>query len=339
MGIALGIISGSLLKIISRNNDFNQQVTNKVERKRNINKYFPKRRALKKSILRENIKPMKEIKILSNKWEDLASNHSDLETSAYILFEDGRYAGFQENKPLPAASSIKVSILFLTLQLMDQGILNWDDLLELNKDSIAGGAGWMRYQKIGKKFPLHEITTEMIRISDNTATNLLIQKIGGVEVINDRLKELGLKQTELKNLLPDLEGTNTTSAKDLAYILQLADNGKILSLRSRDIFREVMSTSVTNKLIPDGLLKGLGISHGNSDYKLLIEGFRVYNKTGDIGITYADTALLEMPDASRATVGFIVKGPFNDQRSTNLIRNMSASIIPHINPSEAPINQ
>ena len=112
-------------------------------------------------------------------------------------------------------------------------------------------------------------------------------------------------------------------------------NGNILSQRSRDIFREVMSTSVTNKLIPDGLLKGLGISHGNSDYKLLIQGYRVYNKTGDIGIAYADTALLEMPDASRAVVGFIVKGPFNDQRSTNLIRNMTASIIPHIKTRES----
>ena len=62
----------------------------------------------------------------------------------------------------------------------------------------------MRYQKIGKSFPIHEVATEMIRISDNTATNLLIKRIGGMEVLNSRMKEIGLLNTELNNLFPQL---------------------------------------------------------------------------------------------------------------------------------------
>ena len=62
----------------------------------------------------------------------------------------------------------------------------------------------------------------------------------------------------------------------------------------------------------------------------LIEGFRVLNKTGDIGITYADAAIIQMPDNSNAFAGFIVKGPFNDPRSAELIRQMTASIVPFI---------
>ena len=91
-----------------------------------------------------------------------------------------------------------------------------------------------------------------------------------------------------------------------------------------------MSTSLTNSLLPDGLLRGLGGYPGNTDYKLLIEGFRVYNKTGDIGIAYADSGLIEMPDGSRAVTAFIVKGPFNDPRSPSLIRDLAAALAKHL---------
>jgi beta-lactamase class A len=52
----------------------------------------------------------------------------------------------------------------------------------------------------------------------------------------------------------------------------------------------------------------------------------VYNKTGDIGIAYADAALIQLPSGQRAVAAFMVKGPFNDPRSTNLIRAMAAEV-------------
>jgi beta-lactamase class A len=52
----------------------------------------------------------------------------------------------------------------------------------------------------------------------------------------------------------------------------------------------------------------------------------VLNKTGDIGIAYADGGLIELPDGKRAVAAFMVKGPFNDPRSTNLIRAMAAAV-------------
>ena len=50
------------------------------------------------------------------------------------------------------------------------------------------------------------------------------------------------------------------------------------------------------------------------------------NKTGDIGIAYADGALIELPSGQRAVAAFMVKGPFNDPRSTELIRSMAAEM-------------
>jgi beta-lactamase class A len=151
-------------------------------------------------------------------------------------------------------------------------------------------------------------------------------------VINGRFNALGLSATVVNNWLPDLEGTNTTSARDLARTLALVDTGKTLSTRSRDLFREVMGTSVTNRLLPGGLLKGLGGTQGRPDESLLVKGYRVYNKTGDIGIAYADAGLIELPDGSRAVAAFLVKGPFNDPRSTELIREMAAAMAPVLKP-------
>jgi len=136
----------------------------------------------------------------------------------------------------------------------------------------------------------------------------------------------------VNNWLPDLEGTNTTSARDLARSIALVDTGEVLSTRSRDLFREVMGTSRTNRLLPGGLLKGLGGEQGEPDDSLMVKGYRVLNKTGDIGIAYADAGLIELPDGSRAVAAFLVKGPFNDPRSTELIRSMAAAMAPVLKP-------
>jgi beta-lactamase class A len=209
---------------------------------------------------------------------------------------------------------------------LDAGGLRWNDGLTLTKDIVGGGAGWMASRPIGTRFPFFEAATEMIRVSDNSATNLLIKRLGGKTAINSRFSTLGLPATVVRNWLPDLQGTNTTSARDLAKVIALVDTGQKLSPRARDLFREIMGTSRTNTLIPLGLLQGLGQDAADPDSALKSFGITVYNKTGDIGIAYADAGLIELPNGQRAVAAFMVKGPFNDPRSTDLIRAMAAAV-------------
>jgi beta-lactamase class A len=186
----------------------------------------------------------------------------------------------------------------------------------------------MANKPLGTRFPFFEAATEMIRVSDNSATNLLIKRLGGIKMVNQRFQELGLPATVLRNWLPDLKGTNSTSARDLARTIALVDTGEKLSPRARDLYREILSTSNTNTLIPMGLLKGLGKGQTNTDPDddLLADGITAYNKTGDIGIAYADAALIQLPNGQRAVAAFLVKGPFNDPRSAELIRAMAATV-------------
>jgi beta-lactamase class A len=87
-----------------------------------------------------------------------------------------------------------------------------------------------------------------------------------------------------------------------------------------------MGSSHPNTLSPLGLLQGLGQDSGDPDEALKAFGITAYNKTGDIGIAYADAALIELPNGQRAVAAFMVKGPFNDPRSADLIRAMAAGV-------------
>jgi beta-lactamase class A len=268
-----------------------------------------------------------ELTALSQQWQQLAAAQKDLQASGFLLvLDDGRFAQLNADQPMPAASSIKTPILLVALDELDQGKLRWNQPLQLTRELVGGGAGWMASKPIGTRFPFFEAATEMIRVSDNSATNLVIQQLGGKKAVNERFQTKGLKATVLNNWLPDLDGTNTSSSRDLARSIALVDTGERLSPHARDLFREIMATSQTNTMIPAGLLKGLGKTSNDPDAELLSQGITVYNKTGDIGTAYADAALIHLPTGQRAVAAFMVKGPFNDPRSAELIRAMAGGV-------------
>ncbi|MEY3750421.1 MAG: hypothetical protein RLZZ186_840 [Cyanobacteriota bacterium] len=323
MGIGLGVITGTSLKLLA------PQLANGAAGKAASTPApsLPSLQPLPRGLSMGRFEPRTELTGLSQKWAQLAARHKDLQASGYLLvLDDGRYAQLQPEKPLPAASSIKTPILLAGLEELDAGKLRWNEPLPLTKEVIGGGAGWMASKPPGTRFPFWEAATEMIRVSDNSATNLLIKRLGGKTALNARFQAMGLTGTVINNWLPDLNGTNTTSSHDLARAIALVDTGEKLSPRARDLFREVMGKSRTNTLLPLGLLMGLGGDSADPDSDLLAHGVTVLNKTGDIGIAYADGGLIELPNGQRAVAAFMVKGPFNDQRSTDLIRAMAAEI-------------
>lgn len=323
MGIGLGVITGTTLKLLAPQLANGTAANNAGTPAASL----PSLQPLPRGLSMGRFEPRTELTALSQRWAQLAAQHKDLQASGYLLvLDDGRYAQLQPDKPLPAASSIKTPILLAGLEDLDSGKLRWNEPLALTKEVIGGGAGWMASRPLGTRFPFWEAATEMIRVSDNSATNLLIKRLGGKTALNARFQALGLTGTVINNWLPDLNGTNTTSSHDLARAIALVDTGEKLSPRARDLFREVMGKSRTNTLLPLGILMGLGGDSADPDSDLLAHGITVLNKTGDIGIAYADGGLIELPNGQRAVAAFMVKGPFNDQRSTDLIRAMAAEV-------------
>ena len=289
---------------------------------------------------------------LEERFQALAAAQPDLLAGAYVaILGEGQHASLNPDRATAAASAIKTPILLLTLLARGRGELRWDETLELQPHLVGGGSGWMGAEPPGRRFPLYMAAREMITVSDNTATNLLLERLGGMEAVNRRFLALRLQGTRVNNWLPDLDGTNTTTPRDLVLTLAMAESGALLNQQDRDRFRAIHSDSFPNSLLPLGFLQGLagsGVGANDVDLALIDRGVSILNKTGDIGTAYVDTGIIELPDSRRAVAAFLVEGsettPYNSPRMRRLIQDMAAATatalgqIPAAPPDQSPLS-
>ncbi len=249
-----------------------------------------------------------EILPLKNDIQALVAQQAQLSPGMMIVdLETNAYLNINASAALPCASTIKLPVLVAFFQEVDAGKIHLDEMLTMRADLIATESGEMQYQPVGSKFSALETATKMITVSDNTATNLLIDRLGGKEALTQRFQSWGLTSTAIRNVLPDVEGTNTSSSQDLVTLLGLVSNGKLLSMRSRDRMLDIMRRTVNNSLLPSGLGEGATIAH----------------KTGGIGGMMGDVGLVDMPSGKRYLIAAMVKRPRNDERAEELIRQVS----------------
>ena len=238
--------------------------------------------------------------------------------SSYVFVapDSGEYSEVGSDRILPAASTIKLPILIALFQAVDAGKVQLTEQLTITKASIAEGSGDLQEEKPGTKVSILTIATKMMTISDNTATNLIIDRLGGKAVLNQQFRTWGLTATTINNPLPDLEGTNTTTAKELARSMMAIQRGKIVSDASRTKILEMMSHVKRNTMLPKGLGAGAKIAH----------------KTGDIGTLVADVGSIESPSGKNYLAAVLVKRPHNDPAGPELIRQMSKIVYDYFEP-------
>jgi beta-lactamase class A len=235
---------------------------------------------------------------------------------ANYLFVDlasGEYAAAGIDRSFPAASTIKLPILLALFQDIEQQKVRWDEQLTIDKESIAEGSGELQERSPGMTVSVLEAATKMIKISDNTATNLLIDRLGGKLALNDRFREWGLKTTVINDRLPDLAGKNLTTVSELSRTLVAIERGKIVSDASRRQILEMMSNTSGNTMLPRGLGKDAKIAH----------------KTGDIGTAIADVGTIELPSGKIYLATVMLKRPHNDPAGPELVRQMSKTAYQH----------
>lgn len=265
--------------------------------------------------------PTTELTALKQKLQIIASKYPKLQPQAYFIdLDSGAYVDLKAETPIAAASIIKIPVLVALLRAVDAGKVSLDEQLGMTADVKASGSGDMQYLGNGKKYTALETATKMIAISDNSATNMLVKRLGGKAALNQQFKEWGLTATTLQNPLPDLKGTNTTSPRDLAYLLQRVNRGELLSLPSRDRLLHILQQTKTRTLLPQGLEKAATIAH----------------KTGDIGSIIGDAGIVDMPTGKRYIAAVIVKRPHNDAKGRELIQQMSRTVYQHFKWYQKP---
>ena len=132
---------------------------------------------------------------------------------AAIDLGTGETIAIDADARFPTASTIKTAVMIEAWQQVADGRLAMDTTITLTDGDKVGGAGVLRGLHEGLALTISDLVHLMIVLSDNTATNLLIGRLGTARV-NERLEAYGLRETKLfrptfrdgrADVLPELE--------------------------------------------------------------------------------------------------------------------------------------
>jgi beta-lactamase class A len=256
-----------------------------------------------------------EISSLETQIKTLMTRYKSLTPGIFFLdLQTGDYLNINGEKILPAASTIKYPVLIALFQEVDAGRIRLDETLVMQRRHLAGGSGNMRFRPSGTKFSLLETATRMMTISDNTATNMVIERLGGIAKLNQRFRAWGLQQTAMRNMLGDFGGTNKTSAKDLVRLSALVTSSRLLSDVSRAQVLDIMYRCQNRRLLPSGLGKGANIAH----------------KTGTLRFVLGDAGIIRTSSGRQYLAGIIVRRPHHSTQAREFIRKVSQLVYSYL---------
>jgi beta-lactamase class A len=125
----------------------------------------------------------------------VAEHHGKVALYATQL-NTGRVVGIDADAVVQTASVIKLTILFEAMEQVRSGKAHWEDKITLAPGDAVSGSGVLLFLDAPVTLTLKDVLTMMVIMSDNTATNLAIDKIG-LDAVNARIAWMGLKDTHL----------------------------------------------------------------------------------------------------------------------------------------------
>ena len=137
---------------------------------------------------------------------------------------DNRELLIRPDRVFPSASTIKLYIMSELFRQQKAGLLSLSDTITLTDEAKVGGDGILKELRGGHRFELSELCTLMIILSDNTATNLLIDRLG-LDKINEQIHRLGMEHSSLQRKMMDFAAieagrNNYISAREFASVLE-----------------------------------------------------------------------------------------------------------------------
>ena len=153
-----------------------------------------------------------------------------------------------ENEVFAQASSIKIAVLADLYLQAQQGKLKLADLYTVQASDLVPDSDIMGGLTPGvTRITLRDLATMMVAVSDNSATNVLIDRVG-MENVNALLESLGLAHTRLRRKMMDLEAArqgreNISTPREMMTLLGAIYRGKVLSKESAADFFKVLSTN------------------------------------------------------------------------------------------------
>jgi beta-lactamase class A len=186
------------------------------------------------------------------------------------------------HEQFPTASAIKVPILYELMKRADEGTLTLDVAKPLERSQVVAGSGVLQHLTT-PSLSLRDYAALMIILSDNTATNVVIDAVGMANV-TARMKALGLGDILLRRKMMDGAAVkrgdeNVASPASLLKATELLWKGQGLTPARRDVARDIM------RLVPGAIRSAVP------------NRVVVFSKTGSLSGVRAETAIVDLADA------------------------------------------
>lgn len=173
-----------------------------------------------------------------------------------VYFDDlkGNIIAINEHEEYNAASCIKIFILVELFNRIVAGKVSREQKLKYLDKYYVDGSGVLQYLSEGLELSTIDIATLMMIISDNVATNILIDLLG-IDNINNTIRKIGCKNTELYSLfkISDNDVFSKTTAFDYHLVWKKLNNYELFE---KDITNEILGIIKNNKykeMIGDGI--------------------------------------------------------------------------------------
>ena len=214
------------------------------------------------------------------------------------------------------ASTLKVPLLVELYRQVDAGVIDVNQRIDLTDALRVPGSGVLKELSSGLQPTIHDLAMLMIIISDNTATDILYNQVGG-EKINNTMRQLGLTHTHIpmpcRELLYSITGldvenpahtyqlasdrlkkqefvlegdgfsednSDVSSPNDMCRLLELIYDEDVLSPQSREVVLDILKRQQLNTVIPHALPPGTVVAHKTGSY---------YSVRCDVGIVFSPT--------------------------------------------------
>ncbi|MGB5855108.1 MAG: serine hydrolase [Oceanisphaera sp.] len=191
------------------------------------------------------------------------------------------------NRRLRAASVVKLFLLIDAYRRIEDGELDRDSPIEIAKTCHVGGAGVLSTLSPQLRPSLHDLLTLMIVVSDNTASNIVLKKIG-FQGVASTLEALGATNTRIERYFCDQQAIregrdNITTANDMVLALAcIAESNNLVSDTSRSEMLSILSRQQLRYKLPAYFPEQRPV--------------RILNKTGELPGIEHDVAILVSPD-------------------------------------------